>query len=975
MLTVTRGQTVDPNDIPALKGDGNYIDEGNDSNHVYYTWDADPATAVIESNTIFTMVKNTEDHDYESGFVFREDSKTGVVYQSVCKKCNHVRQYGVKLDFKHISISQGIPYELTVGGITTQTGYLDITTAKPIISALEKVGVIPAGTGSTINTIIDVIDKVGDVADKIVERTTECAKSGHLYGEPTYSWNKEHTECTATFTCKRDECHSNYDNHTFTKKMNITGPVYTYGSCTEDGTETYTATCKFTDTNIGSVDGFDADHDFITQDVKVWQPRTGHNWNIRISNNDATCTEDGTYKRVCANCGAVQDNLPDSNTAKGHTAGAIRKENPVDATCSEQGSYDAVRYCVRCNIEMERNTVPTPVKGHTPSEAVKENEQPADCTNAGSYDSVVYCADCGEEISRETVSVPAKGHKVVVVTENLSGSTCTVNGTYDKVTKCSVCGEESGRETITLQTADHDYQEVVTPATCTEDGKIEMICSVCGDKYTSEILEATDHEYSETVVDPTCTKEGYTIFTCIHCGDTFTGDETPVSDHNWDGGVETKPATCEEKGTMTYTCTECGATNSSEIPKNNHSWSATPVPASCTDIGYTKYVCSKCNNERIENIKQPTGHKEKPAVKENSVEATCKTEGSYDLVVYCEHCNKELRREHVTVQKKPHDSDKVTKNPTCTEQGYTMYKCKVCGEEYKASFTYKDHTPVEIPAVKATCVKTGLTAGTKCSECNKILEEQKIVPITDHKWNSGIITKQPTVDETGIKTYTCNVCSATRTETVPKLTVEEATPTNSEADSAAVNRVIKEPAGITTLSHIKQKQLDIFFDKVPGAQNYRVMYRAQGSKNWNYAWTDGKTEYSLKNLKKGGLYEFMFAAYKKNAKGEWERGDYSKTSYRYYYKATIKKIKAGKKSITVKWAKNKSGNGYELYYSTRKDMSNKKKVVIKNKKKTSYKIKGLKKGKKYYIRVRSIKKKGGKTYTGEYSQQKTAKAK
>ena len=981
-LTVSRGQTVDENDIPALpKGENSdYIDDGDGKNHSIYSWDSDPASTVINSNTIFTRIRTTEKHGYDFGkpqFKFQSNNKSGLMAFYDCPQCGSVGEVGVEI--VGTSLSQGLKIRIdgsAIGGDgITYEGWLDVGQIKTVVELMQKVGVPIPGW---VNTVLTVVDKVADVADKIIEQTTECAKTGHLYGEPTYSWNDSHTECTATFTCTRSECHENYENHAIQKKMNVTGPVYTYGNCTEDGIEKYSASCKFTETDKGAVDGYDITHDFTTTYEKVWQKKTGHKWDIRISNNDATCTEDGTYKRVCANCGLTEDNLPDQNSAKGHTAGAIRKENVVDPTCTQAGSYDAVRRCVRCNKEMERNTYPVEAKGHTPADAVKENETPADCTNAGSYDSVVYCADCGEEISRETVTTPAKGHKRVVVSENLSTSTCTANGTYDKVTKCSVCGEEFDRETITLETANHDWELVETKAaTCTEDGLEEYICKVCGTHradYT--VIDALEHEYEETVIAPTCKSGGYTVYTCKHCGDSYTADETDVLDHTWDEGTVTKDPTCEEAGTITYTCTVCGAENSSDILKNNHSWNTQVVPASCTGLGYTKYTCKNCGDERMDNIVQPTGHNEKAPVTENRVQATCTREGSYDTVVYCADCNMELRREHVTVKKKPHNSNRTTTNPTCTEQGFTMYKCKDCGLEYKASFTpCNGHKEAAIPAVAATCVTTGLTEGKKCSVCGIILEAQKDTPIVDHSWNGGVVTKQPTVEETGIRTYTCKVCGEQKTEVIPKLTVEEATPTNKEADKAPVNKVIKKPAGITTISHLKKKQMDIFFNKVNGAQNYRVMYRKAGAKKWTYAWTDGKTQYTLKNLKSGGLYEFMFAAYKKNAKDQWERGDYSKTSYRYYYKANIKKVTAGKKSATVKWAKDKSGNGYELFYSTDKDMKKRKKITIKNKKTTSYTIKGLKKGKKYYIRVRSIKKKAGKSYTGEFSSQKTVKVK
>ncbi len=39
-----------------------------------------------------------------------------------------------------------------------------------------------------------------------------------------------------------------------------------------------------------------------------------------------------------------------------------------------------------------------------------------------------------------------------------------------------------------------------------------------------------------------------------------------------------------------------------------------------------------------------------------------------------------------------------------------------------------------------------------------------------HTWNTGAVTKQPTCKDLGVKTYTCTVCSATKTESVAKLT-------------------------------------------------------------------------------------------------------------------------------------------------------------------------------------------------------------
>ena len=46
-----------------------------------------------------------------------------------------------------------------------------------------------------------------------------------------------------------------------------------------------------------------------------------------------------------------------------------------------------------------------------------------------------------------------------------------------------------------------------------------------------------------------------------------------------------------------------------------------------------------------------------------------------------------------------------------------------------------------------------------CTDCGEASE------ISEHVWDSGVVTKEPTCTETGEMLYTCTVCSSTRTET------------------------------------------------------------------------------------------------------------------------------------------------------------------------------------------------------------------
>lgn len=68
-----------------------------------------------------------------------------------------------------------------------------------------------------------------------------------------------------------------------------------------------------------------------------------------------------------------------------------------------------------------------------------------------------------------------------------------------------------------------------------------------------------------------------------------------------------------------------------------------------------------------------------------------------------------------------------------------------------------------------TCTEKGIKAN-KCNICGVIDESSKEeIPAYDHKWDNGVITKQATETEEGVRTYTCWRCNETKTEPIPKL--------------------------------------------------------------------------------------------------------------------------------------------------------------------------------------------------------------
>ncbi len=83
--------------------------------------------------------------------------------------------------------------------------------------------------------------------------------------------------------------------------------------------------------------------------------------------------------------------------------------------------------------------------------------------------------------------------------------------------------------------------------------------------------------------------------------------------------------------------------------------------------------------------------------------------------------------------------------------------------------TYKGTTPYKAPTEGYTYEFIGWSEDT--SNVVKDMDVTavfKAVPTShDHVWDDGVVTKQPTCQEQGVKTYTCTICGATKTEPIP----------------------------------------------------------------------------------------------------------------------------------------------------------------------------------------------------------------
>ena len=145
-------------------------------------------------------------------------------------------------------------------------------------------------------------------------------------------------------------------------------------------------------------------------------------------------------------------------------------------------------------------------------------------------------------------------------------ATCGEAGRVDTI--CSNCGEVVSTRELP-PTGAHDWGNgvVTTAPTETTPGVRTYTCTVCGDIREETIPATGAHDYQFTKnVAPTCTDGGYDLYTCSGCGATERRNLTDAAGHKWDGGTVTTAPTETTPGVRTFTCTVCGQTRTEAIP-------------------------------------------------------------------------------------------------------------------------------------------------------------------------------------------------------------------------------------------------------------------------------------------------------------------------------------------------------------------------------------------------------------------------
>ncbi|MBQ2712857.1 MAG: leucine-rich repeat domain-containing protein [Clostridia bacterium] len=307
----------------------------------------------------------------------------------------------------------------------------------------------------------------------------------------------------------------------------------------------------------------------------------------------------------------------------------------------------------------------------------------------------------------------------------------------------------------------HSYTLVsTTESTCTVAGVEVYSCTDCGKQKTTPLPLAPHAEVRHEGKAPTCIAEGWAEYvTCSSC-DYTTYEALPATGvHTWDEGEVTKVPTCEGFGERTYQCIHCeNASMTERIAASGHSITSYEGKApTCSEVGWVAYeACENCDYTTYEEIPATGEHKwDEGKITQNP---TCVSVG--ERTYTCTVCFDATKAEEIPPTGIHTWSEgAVTKEPSCVSVGERTYTCTVCSKaKMTEEISATGHKTVTHNAKAPTCAKIGWAEYVTCSSCDYTTYEA--IPATgEHKWDEGTVTKEPSCEVAGQRSYKCTTCS------------------------------------------------------------------------------------------------------------------------------------------------------------------------------------------------------------------------
>jgi hypothetical protein len=211
--------------------------------------------------------------------------------------------------------------------------------------------------------------------------------------------------------------------------------------------------------------------------------------------------------------------------------------------------------------------------------------------------------------------------------------------------------------------------------TCTKSGLTNgEKCSVCGFVIVKQMpIPATGHSYTTQVIPADCKNKGYTKHTCTACGDSYNSDYIEITGHSTNNGL----------------CTGCN----SYIVEEGHN-----LKLSFSSAVEISNVSWQVKNNTVTIIDSGC----------NVIDADSAGKKLYEYYAVVSGAEKGENEVYVLISGISITKDTITILPHTT------------------------HLPVDVKGKSPSCTTDGLTDGSKCSYCEKILKKQEIIPATGH---------------------------------------------------------------------------------------------------------------------------------------------------------------------------------------------------------------------------------------------------
>ena len=559
------------------------------------------------------------------------------------------------------------------------------------------------------------------------------------------------------------------------------------------------------------------------------------------------------------------------------------------------------------------------------------------------------CSYCGKWTGdfkyRDTTESTTSSHKHTWNSGKVTKkATCTTTGI--KTYTCTSC---KATKTSTISALGHNYNKTIVKPTCTQSGYTKYVCSRCGDTYKSDYQSAIGHNYSYTSNnDKThtviCTNNCGIKYTencslqyngenyiCTYCKAKYEKETTTAKDnnttvhtHTWDAGKITTAPTCISTGVKTYTCTSCGTTRTENIDKIEHDYNCEINQATCTEDGYAQYTCKYCGYSYQYITEYAIGH---------IYEYVSNGDGTH--YQRCTRCGyKAANQECIKIN---NGSD---------------YVCRYCDYVFPRRVT----TTLESTSTETTNKENN----TKVSSIDTSNTSASETTVHTHTWDAGKVTTAPTCISTGIKTYTCTSCGATKIIYIDK-TEHYFNKTVIPSTTASEGYTIYE----CNNCHYSYKTDYTKKIETPqtSSQNNTTTISTTGLNTTQKVTTTNKITVAA-TKQSTTINQTTF----ENTKNYYcKNGTYSKPK-----NTSISKLKKGKKAIIVKWKKVSGIKGYQIQIATDKKFKKNVKSVVVNKQKTvTTTVKKLKSNKKYYVRIRTYKISNNKKVYSSWSKVKS----